>query len=381
MYKVEKLKKDDYDNLLEFLNISFDRLNERSFDRFLPAMWRRNDEIMQKNFGIKKDGKIIAVMGVYPLKANICGKEVLFATTGNVAVDPEYRNLGLMKQLMTFAAQELEAQNIDAARLGGERLRYNRYGYEFLGSTNSYILTAKNLKALSEIAEYTFKPISRNDIANLSFINELHNSKAFYIDRGNGDYTFDIMSAFYGSAYMVYNADGEPIGAVSVSDDKDRIHDVIAADAKTEFDILCAWLKNQGLSKLYFSSQPWNTDFNIIANSICEQTVVEYATQCKIRNWDTVCDAFIALKNSYSSNLCEDSFVIEIEGYGALEFSKKGCKKTDKMPDLSIDSLLATRLIFGMQSPENVCKLPADKAFAISSLFPLPFGWNTLDRV
>ena len=381
MYRVEKFNKNDYDDLLNFFNINFERLNEHSFKNFLPPMWHRDDVTLSKSFGIKKEGEIIAAMGLYPLQLNVCGKKLTFATTGNIAVKAEYRNLGLMKSMMDFCFQELKNQNIDVARLGGERLRYNRYGYEFMGSSNNYILTSKNLKALPLIENYTFKPIDKNDEKALTFVKELYSSKPFFVDRGNPQNIYDVMSEFYGKLYLASSKDSVPIGVLSASEDKDRIFDFYAKDELTEFNMICAFLKTTGLSAVHFSSPIWAYEFNQIAGKICENLTVDYSTQCRIENWEKTIDAFSNFENSLNPNRCNESIVLEIKDYGKFEIDCKSCKTTNKTPDLTLDSLTAIRLLFGFQSPENIYKLPTNKTSAIKKLFPLPFWWNTLDRV
>jgi len=127
--EIVKLFASDYDEWLDVLNTTFTQKNKRemNFEKQLPKMCVKDDNYMGKHIAIKEDGKICALLGVYPLKVNICGKELMFATVGNVATLPEYEGRGYMRLLMGEAMKELERIGIDASRLGGDRQRYNRY--------------------------------------------------------------------------------------------------------------------------------------------------------------------------------------------------------------------------------------------------------------
>lgn len=366
--------------MLNFFDENFERRGEMSFVNFLPPMWHRDDLTLSKNFGIKKDGKIIAAMGVYPLQVNISDEKLKFATTGNIAVDSQYRNMGLMRQLMDFAFDELKKQNIDCARLGGDRLRYIRYGYDYVGQTYNYILTSKNLASLKNLQKYIFTEVKSDDNKELDFIKKIIESKPFYVDRGNNENLFKVMTEFYGKLYLAKGESDEFVGAISVSADKKQIFDICAENGKTEFDIICSYLSEFNIDSVSFSSPVWNIELNRKAGNICEKTFVDYATQCKILNWEKFINASIKLNNSFKK-VPKGNIVIEIKNYGKIEICESGCKKSDKCSDISLDHSTAKRFIFGISHSINVCDIPEEKKNFVNSLFPLPFWWNYLDKV
>lgn len=144
MYNIERLRASDYDELLDLLNRAFGFPDQDGFERKLPAMWRRDEESMSKHLAIRSDGAIRSVVGVYPLEVHIAGHKFLFATCGNVCTDTAFRNRGFMNELMTAATDELKAMGAVAARLGGQRQRYERFGFETVGTTVSRTLSIKN---------------------------------------------------------------------------------------------------------------------------------------------------------------------------------------------------------------------------------------------
>ena len=145
MAEIKKLTAEHYDELLALLNYTFGNKNGKEVD-FLteqPKMWVRDDAHMGRHLGVFEDGKLCAVVGVYPLQTVIDGEKILFATTGNVATHPEYEGRGYFNALFCEAMKELESMNADAARLGGARQRYERFGYESCGASYLFNFNAK----------------------------------------------------------------------------------------------------------------------------------------------------------------------------------------------------------------------------------------------
>ena len=89
--EIKRLTAEHYDELLELLNYTSGNKYGKPVD-FLsaqPKMWVRDDEHMGCHFGAFEDGRLCAVVGVYPLMTVIDGEKFLFATTGNVATHPD----------------------------------------------------------------------------------------------------------------------------------------------------------------------------------------------------------------------------------------------------------------------------------------------------
>ena len=96
--EIRRLSTEHYDELLALLNCVFGRKSGAPVD-FLsvqPKMWVRDDEHMRCHFGAFEDGKLCAVVGIYPLRTVIDGTPFLFATTGNVPPIPTARGADIL---------------------------------------------------------------------------------------------------------------------------------------------------------------------------------------------------------------------------------------------------------------------------------------------
>ncbi len=384
MYQVERLCVSDYDELLAFLNRVFGYRSDNGFDCVLPCMWRRDDTHMRKHLAIRDGvgGDIIAALGVYPLTVHIGDKTLCIATCGNVGTEAAYRGRGCMRTLMEAAMAELDEIGADAARLGGQRQRYARYGFAPVGTLHTFDLTQKNI-AGREDPGISFRPILRGDTAALSFVRTLQQGKPFYVDRVDDASLYDVLCAWYHTPYLALDRDGRMLGVLSASSDKTKIAEQYAPDAKTEYDMLCAWLVRNGIWSLSCHAYPWDAASIRLLGSTAEHHTVSHATQCRVLHWDALITALLGLRGAETVQTGE--FVLEITGYGGLCFTGGSCVRCDdRTPDLTLDALTAARLLFGYETPAEVCEtdiLPPQKAMWLRSVLPLPFGWCGQDRV
>ena len=384
--EIVKLHASDYDEWLNVLNTTFSKQNnkEMNFEKELPKMCVRDDNDMGKHIAVKEDGKICALLGVYPFKVNIYGNELKFATVGNVATLPEYEGRGYMRRLMSEAMKELQKIGADASRLGGNRQRYNHYGYETSGYAYHFTINDHTAKYCADNRLVEFKKINADDTAQLEFINKCRKTEGFYVERSTdetyqGDYL--AMCAWKNVPYIAVDENGDRIGYICSSESKTAIADFYAENLQILKDIIFGWQKLCG-TDVTFSLMPWQYEAIKYFSSVAHYMSISSPSLFKIINFDKVADALIKLKASYTSNLPQGARVIGITGWGNLKISIEKnnhayCEKTDDTPNIILDKLSATRLLFGPFSAETV--VDTDEFF--SSVLPLPLSWNTLDRV
>ena len=382
--EIINLKKENYNELISVLNEVFSEHNgkEVNFEKDLPKMCKKDDERMQKHYGIKEDGKIVAVIGVYPIKVNIFGTELLFSTVGNVATLKEYEGRGYMKTLMQVAMDKLDKIGADASRLGGARQRYNRYGYEMCASLYKFDINSYTTKSCyTKRKNLIIEKVEFGDTDKLEFIKNIRKNKDIYVDRSCDNLydEYEVLIAWQNVPYIFKDENGEYVGYLSVNEKGDVISDVFAKDTNSFIDIIYNWQIKTN-NKLCFTVGESDTEIIKYFSSVCVNMSIYPPCHFKIINFDKVADALIKLKASYTT-LDDINFVLGIKEWGNLLISVKDgnalCKKCDLSPDITLDRLSATRFLFGPFSPNTVCDLNVN----LSNILPLPLTWNTLDRV
>ena len=389
--EIQRLKAEHYDELLELLNFTFEKVRGRGVD-FLtaqPKMWVRDDEHMGKHLGIFDDGKLVAALGIYPLPAVIDGTDVLFATTGNVATHPDYEGRGYFTQLFNAAMDELDRLDADAARLGGARQRYGRFGFEPCGTLHKFTVNATNFKkCYKNTPEVTFRPVALGDVCELKFINELSEKSQMYVKRSSDNSYRDVFLALSSKHARPYIAErgGKPIGYLSAVDDGQfvgvsdfgrHITEMRGNTPEDVYDIVMCW-QNTIKKEVDVPVSPFETELLRIFSRIAENHTALSPSHFRFRKFETAADALIRVK-AKTAELPECEFTLEIADYGRICLYNRGgaagCEKTNIAPSIILGKNDAQRLLFGLTPPEAICDLP----WMARALLPLPLTWNTND--
>lgn len=381
--EIKRLKKENYDELISLLNLVFSKENkcEMDFEKELPNMCLRDDAYMRKHVGLFVDNKLVSVVGVYPLPTKVLDAEVNFCTVGNVATHPDYEGHGYMNILLNSAMEIVKEEKYDACRLGGDRARYLRFGFELCGSNYSYYVTPKNTKKslLSNYGQNTgVVEILPNDQASLTFARMVyHQNKVSVIRRDNAE-MYRVMTAWKNTPYLV-SKNGVPVGYFTLTPDKKTVSEAYATDKEAYFDTVVAisnYLKGG------FSITLFEHDIDLVRemNKCAEYMSIQIPSNFNIVSFEKVVDAYIKLKASYTA-LMFGCVTISIKEYGKIKiFANEtdcGCTKFDGACDHELSKPEAARFIFGMHPPVSVIE---PNSFAKANL-PLPLSWNTQNRV
>lgn len=374
---IERPGKEQEAELLAFLDRGFSKTKENGFAVCLPVMWRGTDEAMKKHIVIRRDGVIAAAMGIYPLHVHVGKKELLIATTGNVAVAEEYRRLGLMREMMEETDRELHRIGADAARLGGHRQRYQYSGYDYVGRSDSCYLTKENIEKTGVPHGYTFRPINKDDTEDIRYLRALQMAQPVYVERKEEDF-YDVMAAWGNRPYLALDETGKRVGGLSAAPDSRSAAEYYAETPEKAFVMLCSFLTAMDVPGIRFPADPSDTGFLRAAGGICETVTANSATQMRILSWSRFTDAYLAVRGYHEDTR---SFVLQVEGGERIRVSCGSCEKTEDPADLTLDRLQAARFLFGFDGPEAVCVLPPEKREFIKSILPIPVWWNGQDRV
>ena len=380
MQETRKLKAENYDELLKLLNEVFSRKNNREMDfvKDLPKMWERDDEHMSRHVGIFEDGKLVSVVGIYPLPVKVCDQTLQFYTVGNIATHWDYAGRGYMSQLVDEAMKELDRLGADGSRLGGLRSRYNRYGYENAGQIYNFTFTEHNrLQFEKADSKIRFEPIEKSDAKTLAYTQKLHSAAPMAVVREKRD-IYSSLTAWQNEPYIIKDGD-KTVGYISLSASKSNIAELGLENEEYLLPVLCA-VRKISENDVTFKGYPYEIERLRIAFKNCASFTLSAPCHFKIIKWDRVVNAFLKLKN-HITPLQKGSFSLDIEGYGGLEiYSDKdgfGARRTDKKCDIAVNPLVATRMLFGFAPPVYAAASPAETA----KFCPLPLTWNLQDRV
>ena len=382
-YKIERLNAENYDELLNMLNTVFHKSEGDTFDIFLPVMWKRDDAHMSKHLAIRANGKLAAVVGIYPLPAIINGEPITFATIGNVATMPEFEGRGMMRALMNEALREAKRIGIDIARLSGARQRYNRYGFERAGVDYQFKLTKKNLMEYYQ-EKFHFKQILLDDRDLLEHVMTLERNAPLYAERGDAKQFFQTLSAYKCKIWGAINAAGELVGYICATDDGATIYEHRADHVQNEYQMLLEWILTSQVNELTIHTAPWECELNVLLQKICEKWILTNTNMFCPFNWSKLLNALLKIKAKYK-HIPDESLIIQIEGYGTVEMSADCCFDTNKLPQITLSHLDAVRFLLEIFPPTTSYILPKNldeqTKLYLQNVLPLPLWWCNQDRV
>ena len=110
--KIINLTQSDYDETLKLLNDVFTIQNKRdmNFEKEMPKIFKNGSKNAENHYGIKENGKLVSVLGIYPFDVEIMNERFKFSTVGNIATHPDFCGRGYMNSLLNFA---LEYRKVD----------------------------------------------------------------------------------------------------------------------------------------------------------------------------------------------------------------------------------------------------------------------------
>ncbi len=131
--QVRQMTIDQRDRAIAVANESFGFTCE--FGRDWPYVW--HDGRVDNTWVCMVDGEMAGVVGVYPMPVTMGGVEFRSACVGQVSTLPAYRGKGVMSAALRKVTAIMDTE-YDFTWLGGDRMRYGRYGWAFGGTKLCY---------------------------------------------------------------------------------------------------------------------------------------------------------------------------------------------------------------------------------------------------
>lgn len=380
--EIRRLAAGDYDTALDFINLVFSMAHgPHDFAAMLPLLYQPTDERMACNWVVLEDGKLRALVGVFPLAWHIGGATLRVAGVGGVATHPAARGQGHMQTLMQRAVATMRAEGYDLSWLGGQRQRYQHYGYEVAGTMYNATLGKANLKrAAATQPPLTFTPLAPTDNAGWAAAQAWH--------AAGGPHTVWVPTAFIQrgrswrhAPWLARTPAGTAVGYLVANHDGTFVAEVGAADDATAYALLTHWAATR--ERVNIELSPLEPGLLSRVAAVAESLTVRSSSNWQVFAWPTVLQALLQARVALAPTL-PGRVVLEITGAACLAMEVDGTTArvapTTAAPDLSVGPLEALRVLGGPLRPSQVLALPA-RALVLDTWCPLPLAWRTQDGV
>lgn len=231
----------DNEDILDFGNYVFSHDGAPTdFVKLVPKYYKKSNEAPEEHFLVKENGRIKAMVGLFNLEMNVLDVPLRVGGIGTVSVHPYARGSGYMKKLMNSALDEMFETNVDIGILGGQRQRYEYFGFEPAGVSVSFYVNSTNIRHHKSLCihDVTFKKVDENSADELEFIKALHQKQPVKMKRYENKF-YDTLISGDGEVHVVLNG-GEICGYVI----SDKSHRSIFETELTDYSVLPSMLKS-----------------------------------------------------------------------------------------------------------------------------------------
>lgn len=386
MVEITKAKTEDYEELVNTANYVFmTDEGPTDFPGLLPKLYAKSNDTMKYHHIIREDGKIKAIVGSFPAEMEICGERLKGYGIGTVSVHTDSRSKGYMKKLMKAALEEMERENTDFSFLGGQRQRYEHFGFTPCGAVASFAFTTENARRLPhQDGVYSFRAVSAEDTNIISQMFSLYQKRPAKVVRAKDDF-YQILLTWHEVPEVILKGDTF-MGYLVRNDKGDQIAEIELCDCSELVTVLKDYLKAHNQWSVTLDGvHLFETEKIKILSSCAEDVRLTNQEDYNILNYVKVLSAFLKLKSTYQP-LCDGKLTVKIKDRQTVSITVKDQKvevlqaeSSDTQEDIEISHLEAMQIFFGAASVvgDFGVGLPP---FA-RQWFPLPLFYNRPDQV
>ncbi|MDR2376078.1 MAG: GNAT family N-acetyltransferase [Treponema sp.] len=386
----------DYEELIDFCNYVFSHANSPTdFPALLPKLYRREYFMQGRHYTAREDGRIRAVVGAYPLRLNVLGTVLPGRGIGMVSVHPYARSRGYMRTLMETALADMRRDGIVFGCLGGQRQRYEYFGFSPAGlrvvfechRTNIRHVLGKDFPPV-----FSLRQLSEGD-KELEDSYLIHQSKAARFERDRGKF-FDILSSWKNRAvalsdengfagYLVYRDSG-------YGDTGTAIQEINLKEPARMIQAIGCFLNHLGRDCVWVDVQPWETEKLEIFSAFAENYRITTAESFTVFDWQPLLSALLQLKTASGQVLPDGEALFRISRGDnaagspdscfriAVEQGRAQVRSDTGEGAIVLDPLRAVRLFFSA-APWS-CPALLNNPF-LRGILPLPLFFETPDGI
>jgi len=380
----------DHEALLAMLdNVFFledDPADRREFITLLPKLYKKEYRPWDNNYCAVEDGAIKGAVGMYVSELEIAGVPLKLGGIGNVAVARDSRRLGHMKTCMDEAMAAMKAAGCALGELGGQRQRYQFWGFERCGAVAEASFSAKNLRHAfgeNEIAPgwraAKIEPEDHNALARVQVLIESqpihvrHDPAAFY----------DILCSWREVPWAVW--EGHELRAVfTLGHDGRGVGQFLLGEAGSlEMSLRCVFsaLPEDVYKSVKLAVPLWQRELLALAEEISEGVDPDDTGMYTILDWERALGALLALQGRCKP-LPDGELTVQIDGFCGAETLRLSVangipcvEPFSGSPALTLSHLEALRFFL---APVSIRR--SENALA-QAWFPLPLWLPGLDKV
>lgn len=357
-------------DIVDFINYVFSQNSvPHDFKTLIPKVYADGRGYDDIHAVVLDDGRVKGVVGQFPIHASFGGAPLEIGYIGSVSTHPYARGSGYMIKMMEMQAEHARKTGIDIMMLGGQRQRYEYYGYSPVGCEYTYRVIAANVRhALKNVdaAAIGWKRFTDATEAEIDSAYRLYLQQPVTGARSREDFAL-IMRTWHAEPYLLL-CGTEIVGYMVVSG-VDSVSELIVSDEGCVPALVKSWFTANGLKKMSFTVPSINPALNRVLSAFAEDYQMTNCTQARIVNLANVLRACLTLKMR-TGTLSDGKVILQMDDETPVLASVKDglltVQETSAAPEIHLPRLQMQQLLFASNrfaAPDVPC--PVD-------WFPLP---------
>lgn len=357
-------------DIIDFINYVFSQTAEpHNFKTLVAKVYADGRGYADIHAVALDDGRVRGVVGQYPLTLTYGGALLKAGYIGSVSTYPYTRGSGHMIKLMDMQRERAEQLGFDIMLLGGQRQRYEYYGYTPCGEKYTYWINAANVR-------HALKQVNPEGIAFIKFSDaeeaQINAAYALYLKqpvtgaRPREDFEL-VLGTWHTEPYLILDG-ARVIGYMAIAGQQ-SVTEFVLENASDSARVVKAWFGEYPNTKLSITAAPFDESLNRALSTFAEAYSTGRCEQARIINLVNVLNACLHLKKATGA-LSDGCVTLQMDN----EQPVRACvlngeikvTHTDSAPDITLNRkemqaflLCANRF----QAPKTEC--PVD-------WFPLP---------
>ncbi len=340
----------DYEEIVDVASLVFS-LNSApcDFETLLPKLYKKGADNEKYHYLVKDNGRIRAIVCASPVTFQVAGTKLHAAGIGSVCVHKAERGKGYMQRLMRWAIDDLRKEGVDFAMLGGQRQRYEYYGFESGGIQMNAAVSAGNLRhalAKEKTEGLVIEEVLPHQEERIARAMQLHQKEAICAER-EAAWFYDSCRNWESKFYAVLE-NGRMIGYFVLR--KDSMTEFVLEDYSRMPAVVRVVLETCAPGGINFMDSVTEPGRMRFYEDICENYSVSPNKRFLFFQYEKTIEAYLQLK-AQNQPLAEGELLIEIEGYGKLCITladgRAHCERTDRSCPLVLPARKAVPYLFG----------------------------------
>lgn len=380
-YQICRLGASDFEEAIDFINLVFS-MNDHpmNFIELLPVYYQPTEERMRCHHAIKTDGKIRALVGIYPADLIVGEKTLKIARIGAVSSHPYFRGQGFMKELVSFCVDLNKREGYDLGFLTGLRQRYLYFGYEKCGYKFEFHFNKNSIKHCGiESSDLEIKQVFGEDKTLIRYFKSLHDNQIMHVSRSEDDF-YSICMNWENRLYGIFEQ-SRALGYMIFGQNRNHISEIHTENVRLTVKSIAAFIASGISDEVTLSTSPIEQDLCHELGRICNSVEIKDIDNWCIYNWEKVISAYLQTKISRIP-LQDGRVILGIKEYGNLcicvSDGVSSCVRTQEAATLNVEPAQAARLLFGPLPPSAVVDLPKYEVI-LNSWCPLPLYLSEQD--